>query len=446
MNDYYFKPKGLANYTCNCYMNSLLQCLYYCIDFRNKILEIDCTEDNSMVQSLKELFKELSISKKNYVYPLKIKEKLNENQLFKDGFGSDVVDLLDYIFNSITYELKQENSFTGTVNYENNIYDKNKMLREAKEDISTKTMLDDIFMGIYEKEYRGRKGHSKYSFQIEYRIVFSLEKVSKILNKNEFTLYDCFFYSYKCPEKTTEKCYCNHCNEFMSLYERIYENPKILIIILDRGYHKKYDKKVNFDLEIDISDYIDKDEKNNNSHIYKLIGVSTHIGSTGKFGHYISSCLSDNGCYYSFNDRSVIKEKDSSFTQKNSSYILFYKRVDNQGNSSKNMKNNRIKRYEINTKSKKEIIIEQIIKYLKYYPFQQNENEYLWSKEKDKTVKAIFINETIKFIFEQKSQSIYNLNSYNNRSSFTLKLNEISSDKFLNVFKEKFNEFFKSHK
>ena len=62
-----YKPKGLVNFAGNCYMNSLLQCLYYCIEFRNKILDIDFKEDNSIVLLLKELFKmELELMQRIY--------------------------------------------------------------------------------------------------------------------------------------------------------------------------------------------------------------------------------------------------------------------------------------------------------------------------------------------------------------------------------------------
>ena len=443
-----YKPKGLVNFAGNCYMNSLLQCLYYCIEFRNKILDIDFKEDNSIVLLLKELFKEFKTSKSNYIYPLKIKEKLNENELFKNGVGADATDLLDFIFNSIHYELKPENSIAETVNYENKIYDKNAMLKEAKEDLMTKTILDDIFLGIYEKESKCKKGHSKFSFQIEYRIVFSLENISNLLGKDEFDLYDCFKYNYKAVEKTKEKCYSNHCKDTMSIYEKIYENPKILVIILDRGYNKKFDKKVNFDFEIDISEYMDKTEKNTNSNNYKLIGSLTHKGTTGRYGHYISFCLCDNNYYYSFNDRYTKKEEESSvieYLQHSSPYILFYRRVDNNLTKSQIVKKYKNKRIEVYSKSTKEIIIEQINKYLKNYEFQKkSSNEFQWMKEKNRKIKVNFTSEEIEIIFEETIQKIRccELYTHNNKYFFSMNINDSKGNYFLNSFIEKFISFF----
>ena len=446
----HYKPKGLVNYAGNCYMNSLIQCLYYCIEFRNKILEIDSDEEDSMVFILKELFKEMKTSQNSWVFPSKIKEKLNENELFKNGVGSDATDLLDFIFNSIYCELKPETSITETVDYESKIYDKNAMLKEAKDDIMTKTILDDIFMGIYEKDSKCQSGHHKYSFQIEYRIVFSLENIYKLLKKTEFDLNDCFKYNYKYAENTKEKCYYNHCSQNMYSYEKIYENPKILVIILDRGYNKKFDLKVNFNFEIDITEYMDKTAKSNNSNIYKLIGVSTHKGITGKYGHYVSICLCEDNCYYYFNDRIVSMEDNSSVIQylkQSSPYILFYRRVENEKNKPKISRNNKPKRIEVYSKSQKEIIIEQINKFLQNYEFSQiSPNEYQWIIEKNKKViKANFTQEDVQIYFEAKIQKIEccNAKTHDNKTFFTIKFSDITNDAFINIFQEKYNLFFR---
>jgi ubiquitin C-terminal hydrolase len=445
MNKYY-KPKGLANFTGNCYMNSLLQCLYYCIEFRDKILGVDFDEENSMVLLLKELFKEFKISQKSVIYPSKIKQKLNENELFKNGEGSDATDLLDFIFNSIYYELKPENSFTETVNYESKIYDKNAMLEEAKEDIMTKTILDEIFLGIYEKDSKCLNGHHKYSFQIEYKIVFFLEKISKLLNKNEFDLYDCFKYNYIYKEKTKDKCYNNYCSKNMDSYEKIFENPKILVIILDRGYNKKYDKKVHFDFEIDISEYMDEKEKNKNSNTYQLIGISIHRGTTGKYGHYVSICLCDDNKYYYFNDSSSSEVNNSYITQilqYSSPYILFYRRVEREKNKPKTKYKN--KRIEIEAKGHKETIIEQTSKYLKNYEFnQRSSDEYQWKGEKKRKVISKFFGDGVEFYFEAPILKVKccNTSIYSNKTFFTIKYSDLKYNSFLDIFNEKFCSFF----
>ena len=115
--------------------------------------------------------------------------------------------------------------------------------------------------------------------------------------------------------------------------EKIYRTPSILIIILDMGPKKKFDKKVEFYTHINLDKYID-DRKYEFPKEYQLIGVCTHLGSSGDFGHYISFCLCDDNNYYCFNDKNVKKIElnnniNSIFNLFNGSpYILFYQRLE----------------------------------------------------------------------------------------------------------------------
>ena len=438
MNKSYY-PKGLYNFCCNCYMNSLLQCLYYCIDFRNGILSMETPNPDSFVNSLKVLFKELKNSSERCVYPKIIKEKLNSNPLFKNGIGADANDLLDFFFNSIYLELKPDNSNNETVDYEARIYDKNAMLKEAREDIGTKIILDDIFLGMYEKEFKCKNGHIKYSFQTEYKIIFSLESISRFFNKDKFNIYDCFDYNFSFEEQMSEKCFSNNCKHKMSLFEKVYEIPKILIIILDRGYHKKFDKNVDFFLEIDLAKYIDKDKKNsysNNSNKYTLIGVSTHKGHTGKSGHYISFCLCDDNNYYLFNDACSEKINNAYIIEtlkQGSPYILFYRRKEKET----------IKKIEISSKTTNEVLIDEINKILRTFIQKHNSNQYCWESG-PKTVNLTFTKESANFNFVEKSQSVgcFNIKTYNNNYSFSILMNNIDASSFIKIFKQKFNYFF----
>ena len=56
---YNYQPKGLINFTSNCYLNSLLQCLYYIKDFRNYFLNEKFSNLLHMCLSLKDIMKGL---------------------------------------------------------------------------------------------------------------------------------------------------------------------------------------------------------------------------------------------------------------------------------------------------------------------------------------------------------------------------------------------------
>ena len=371
-----YLPKGLVNFTLNCYMNSLLQCFYYIPEFRNFFLSNNFEKSNTMCESLKDLMIGLNKqSKYKYFKPTKIKNEIKKQPIFCDGKGADVTDLLSLIFDKITNELEKEESSQVTVKYQTKVDDKKIMFEDLYNEIDFKNIIiNKLFVGFYEKEYKCDDGHVKYSFQNEYRIIFPLEEISQKLKKNSnLTLYDCFDY-YQRPQinnnikkennndnndsltnidkesendnsenynesdnsdntennlDNLEKCY--KCGNNCILTEKIYRTPKILIIILDRGPNKKYDKKVEFSKNINLKKYMDDKEYEFPTE-YQLIGVSTHLGSSGNSGHYISICLCDDNNYYLFNDENVYKinSNKNSELYKGSAYILFYQRLDNK--------------------------------------------------------------------------------------------------------------------
>lgn len=396
-------PKGLENYTLNCYMNSLLQCIYYVTDFREFFLKNKFQKSMTMCESIKDLM--IGLSNKNndnYYKPKKIKNEINKNQIFSNNKGGDVTDLLAYIFDQIMNELSKEESSQETVQYQTKVDDKELMYRCLYNEIDfNNIIINKLFVGFYEKEYKCQNGHIKYSFQSEYRIVFPLEEISKFnSNKEYLTLYDCFNYYQRTQKNSNnydifnknldinkeienskneknssdyeirngsesenkseddesenksddksengndnneseigdvERCY--KCGSDCTIIEKLYRTPEILIIILDRGPNKRCDKKVEFYNKIDLTNYID-DKKYEYLKEYELIGVSTHLGSCGNSGHYISFCLCDDNNYYCFNDKNVTKVEWNKSSKRsksnynifhdNSPYILFYQRL-----------------------------------------------------------------------------------------------------------------------
>lgn len=431
-------PKGLENYTLNCYMNSLLQCLYYIRDFRNFFLTQKFKKSMTMCESMKDLMIGLSaINNKKFYIPKKIKNEIKKEEIFCDGKGGDAADLLSCIFDKITTELEKEES-SITVEYETNVEDEFKMYQSLYKEIDFKTnVINKFFLGFYEKEYKCKKGHCKYSFQSEYRIVFPLEDISKNIKKNtNLNIYDCFDYyqriqlnesnnkdmksedsqdndynneDFENEEEETEKC--SKCNENYVLREKIFRSPKILIILLDRGPNKKYDKTIEFYKYIDLNKYI-KHNKYEYSKKYQLIGVSTHLGSCGDFGHYISFCLCDDNEYYCFNDKNVAKvvwnskAKQYNCFYEGSPYILFYQRIG---------------------KSKKEKIFIKIINSLKDYiedlikKIDKIENNIKFTFNANK-LKYIINNERTNNLFEFK----LDLSEFNNSSKIKILVNDIN--------------------
>ena len=72
--------------------------------------------------------------------------------------------------------------------------------------------------------------------------------------------------------------------------------PKILILLLNRGFGTQFKIKLEFCTELDITNYVSKKTGNIK---YKLIGVITHLGDNNENGHFIAHCLSPiDNCWY----------------------------------------------------------------------------------------------------------------------------------------------------
>ena len=364
-----YKPKGLENFNLNCYMNSLLQCLFYLKDFRKFFLENNFEKNQLICQAMKDVMIGLNTyDGKSYYSPRKMKNEIKKDNIFKDGEGSDVTDLLDFIFVGVSSELEKDISSNHTVEYQTQTQDKRLVYEEIYNEINFDVIINELFVGFYEKEFKCLNNHIKYSFQSEYRIVFTLEEIfSYYKGKNVLTLYDCFNHYTRIqkideseeknqenedsnsfdniihksddeePEEESELNKneegsenfdkCPNCEKKYTLIEKVFRTPKYLIIILDRGYKKKCDKTVIFDEEIDLSDYLD-DERYEYQTKYKLTGICVHHGRAGNSGHYTSICLCDDNNYYHLNDSCSTPLKSTEKLYNDSPYILFYSRLD----------------------------------------------------------------------------------------------------------------------
>ena len=378
----YTKPTliGLNNIGSTCYKNAVLECLSQTKDLTNYFLKED--NYNKIINN--------NIAKKNpgtktlcHIYYNLIKNLWKKNATFKsfspDEFmnsisemtkndqvqfslyeAGDAKDFIIYILERMHNELKQpvKNKFWKLgPNDKLNQYDKNNaflfFLDEFQNDTS---IVSDLFYGFNETtnvcQFCKNKYNSNgqiepicYNYGIFNILIFPLEEVRKYREQmmrmtntninigamaNVVSLFECFFYNQKSDFFTGDnKNYCNICRQlFDSVYtSKIFVSPNILIMILNRGKGNIFNIKLDFSLQIDITDFVLT--KSQNREIYNLYGVITHLGQSGPNAHFVAACKSPvDGYWYRYNDAIVtqINNFQNDIYNFGTPYILFYEK------------------------------------------------------------------------------------------------------------------------
>ena len=339
------KPKGLSNLGLSCYMNSLLQCLFYIKDLRQYFIENEFTDKQPVCQAFAEVMNGLKNCKKDYFEPIKFKRIMGKvNSLFFGVNAADVKDLFINLIDKFITELKiYYNDKDEDIEYNDDIdsSDKIGMFNEEVKTINKKIKVNELFIGFYETIYKCTEKspsiYNSYAFQSDSFILFELEKIKQYFKTKKLSLESCF--KYYSREQLGFEFYCSECQKVHegNAYEKIYRPPKILVVVLDRGFGKTFRGDVKIDKYLDLKHKIDE-EKYEYSCLYKLICVSTHSGTSSSSGHYTACCLTDNNKYYYFSDTYAQEIDEKEITQ-NEPYLLFYQQLNKEEENNIDEKN-----------------------------------------------------------------------------------------------------------
>jgi len=330
------KPKGLYNLGLSCYMNSLLQCLFYIKDLRQYFINQNFADGQPVCQAFAEVMNGLKNCKKEYFEPIKFKKIMGKvNGLFFGVNAADVKDLFINLIDKFITELKMNyNDEDEDIENDDDVDSSNKigMFNEEVKAINKNIIVNELFIGYYETIYKCTEKSplifNSYAFQSDSFILFELEKIKQYFKKKKLSLELCF--KYYSREQLGFEFYCSECKKVHegNAYEKIYRPPKILVVVLDRGFGKTFKGYVEIDKYLDLKNKIDE-EKYDYSCLYKLICVSTHSGTSSSSGHYTACCLADNNKYYYFSDTYVHEIDEKEITQ-NEPYLLFYQQLNKE--------------------------------------------------------------------------------------------------------------------
>ncbi|KAK6121214.1 hypothetical protein DH2020_045040 [Rehmannia glutinosa] len=295
---------GLENFGNTCYCNSVLQALYFCVPFREQLLEY-YSNNKTKISSQKK--KTGVIAPKRFVHRVR-----RENENFRGYMHQDAHEFLNFLLNELVDILEKESqkvtnvpqtsSVEGAVNGPSN----GQINGVKKEPLVT--WVHKNFQGILTNETR---------------CLSSTETLN-----------------------AEDKFFCDKCRSLQEAQKRmkIKKPPHILVIHLKRfkymeqlNRHKKLSYRVVFPLELKLSNTVEDADSE-----YSLFAVVVHVGSGPNHGHYVSLVKSHNHWLY-FDDENVEMVDESAIqtffgsAQEYSSsndhgYILFYERLTSDDN------------------------------------------------------------------------------------------------------------------
>ncbi|KXJ28487.1 ubiquitin carboxyl-terminal hydrolase 46 [Exaiptasia diaphana] len=364
-NEHFF---GLVNFGNTCYCNSVLQALFFCRPFREKVLAYKpaSKRKETLLTCLTDLFNNISSQKKKVgvIAPKKFVARLRkENELFDNYMQQDAHEFLNYLLNTIGDLLRGEkikekekeksistgsissksslssNSTVGSIgsannNMANGTFSINTSSNTTDQK-SERTWVHDMFEGTLTNETRclccetvSSKDESFLDLSVDVEQNTSISHCLRGFSSTE-TL------------SSEHKYFCETCCSKQEAQKRmrVKKLPKLLALHLKRFKYnetvQKYSKlsyRVVFPLELRL--FNTSDDAVNRDRLYDLVAVVIHCGSGPNRGHYIT-IVKSYGFWLLFDDDIVEKIEPhtiedfyglTSDIQKSSEsgYILFY--------------------------------------------------------------------------------------------------------------------------
>lgn len=372
-NEHYF---GLVNFGNTCYCNSVLQALYFCKPFREKVLEYKARNKRTketLLTCLADLFHSIANQKKKTgtIAPKKFIARLRkENELFDNYMQQDAHEFLNYLLNTIADILQAEKQQGATGTGSGTAKGGNKAAAAAAAAGGDSnhpsggggpmasagttmggaaqnqagsggahkpepTWVHDIFQGTLTNETRCLNCETVSSKDEDFL------DLSVDVSQNTSITHCLRGFSNTETLCSEHKYYCENCCSKQEAQKRmrVKKLPMILALHLKRfkyteqqNRHTKLSYRVVFPLELRL--FNTSDDAYNPDRMYDLVAVVIHCGSGPNRGHYIS-IVKSHGLWLLFDDDIVDKidaaaiedfyglTSDTPKTSE-SGYILFY--------------------------------------------------------------------------------------------------------------------------
>ncbi|KAA3457387.1 ubiquitin carboxyl-terminal hydrolase 3 [Gossypium australe] len=385
---------GLENFGNTCYCNSVLQALYFCVPFREQLLEYYSNYKNgadaeeNLLICLADLFTQISSQKKKtgVIAPKRFVQRLKkQNELFRSYMHQDAHEFLNFLLNELVDILEKE---ARTAKNEAETSPPEKVANGPKNPQANGVQKEPLVTWVH-KNFQEcyiivssfinnilpfSLGTSVCVMYFRKNLIISWSNLKQGILTNETRCLRCetvtardetFFdlsldieqnssitsclknFSSTETLNAEDKFFCDKCCSLQEAQKRmkIKKPPHILVIHLKRfkyieqlGRYKKLSYRVVFPLELKLSNTVEDADSE-----YSLFAVVVHVGSGPNHGHYVSLVKSHNHWLF-FDDENVEMIDESAVqtffgsAQEYSSntdhgYILFYESLGANKNS-----------------------------------------------------------------------------------------------------------------
>lgn len=335
---------GLENFGNTCYCNSVLQALYFCVPFREQLLEYYANNksppeaEENLLTCLAELFSQISSQKKKtgVIAPRRFVQRVRkQNELFRGYMHQDAHEFLNFLLNELVDILEKESHAAKSLTASSPEKFSNGSCNGHANGVKKEPLVTWVhknFQGILTNETRCLRCETVTARdETFFDLSLDIEQNSSITSclKN---------FSSTETLNAEDKFFCDKCCSLQEAQKRmkIKKPPHILVIHLKRfkymeqlGRYKKLSYRVVFPLELKLSNTIENTDSE-----YSLFAVVVHVGSGPNHGHYVSLVKSHNHWLFFDDENAEIIDESAVQTffgsaQEYSSntdhgYILFY--------------------------------------------------------------------------------------------------------------------------
>lgn len=330
------KPFGLMNLGNTCYMNTVLQMLFICVDFNNEIIQ-ENIQEKTLIFSYKKIINIMiqRHKEKSKVKKLKLTAFIDRfrNEFRHVSFHQqDAHEAMGYLLSNFHEDLKRNfdpkelNKTMKTLRYNKKI--KNECaLQMHKMYRNDYSLINQYFYGQMCNIVKcSNCEHENNRVEVFKGFELGIENTDNLASALKEHMNIEHLEGYKC-DKCEER---NNCNKQMILLN----TPQYVLITFkrftfnhQRNKFIKNCKNIDFPIYLHFKDYLLKNNDNKNVdkiNLYKLSSIINHSGSSEN-GHYYSLNNVCDKWYICDDDKVTEVNEDDIYSEE--AYVLLYKKV-----------------------------------------------------------------------------------------------------------------------